>query len=161
MTSPAIARDLRALLDDKSVIEHIPPTYLTDATEARGLKGHADAVALPCDTDGVAHVMRYCYEHDVALTPRGGGTGYSGGAVPAGGVVLSLERMRRVRSIEPLLWRAEVEAGVATSDVQRIARDNGLYFPPDPGAAEQSHIGGNVATNAGGPHAFKYGTTGA
>jgi FAD/FMN-containing dehydrogenase len=65
-----------------------------------------------------------------------------------------------VRSIDPLLWRMEAEAGVTTLAVRRIARENGLLFPPDPGAAEQSQIGGNVATNAGGPHAFKYGVTG-
>ena len=75
--------------------------------------------------------------------------------------MLSLERMTAVRELEPLLWRMCVEAGVRTSEVRRRARENGLFFPPDPGAAEQSQIGGNVATNAGGPHAFKYGVTGA
>jgi FAD/FMN-containing dehydrogenase len=60
-----------------------------------------------------------------------------------------------------LLWRAQVEAGVTTRHLRRLAAENGLYYPVDPGAAEQSHMGGNVATNAGGPHAFKYGVTGA
>jgi FAD/FMN-containing dehydrogenase len=78
-----------------------------------------------------------------------------------GGIVLGLERLDHVRSFEPLLWRIEVEAGVTTAAVRRHARENGLMFPPDPGAGEQSQIGGNIATNAGGPHAFKYGTTGA
>jgi FAD/FMN-containing dehydrogenase len=78
-----------------------------------------------------------------------------------GGVVLSLERLRAVRELEPELWRMFPEAGVSTRDVQRLARENGLMFAPDPGAAEQSQIGGNVATNAGGPHALKYGVTGA
>jgi FAD/FMN-containing dehydrogenase len=78
-----------------------------------------------------------------------------------GGVVCSLERLRRVRELEPGLWRMFPEAGVSTYDVQRLARENGLMFAPDPGAAEQSQIGGNVATNAGGPHALKYGVTGA
>jgi FAD/FMN-containing dehydrogenase len=68
--------------------------------------------------------------------------------------------MRAVRSFDPLLWRIEVEAGVRTADLRRRARENGLFFPPDPGAAEQSCVGGNIATNAGGPHAFKYGVTG-
>src|SRR5206468_7210165 len=76
------------------------------------------------------------------------------------GVVLCLERMREVRAFQPLLWRISVEAGLRTADVHRLARENGLFFPPDPGAAERSQIGGNVATNAGGPHAFKYGVTG-
>src|SRR5207302_4534343 len=78
-----------------------------------------------------------------------------------GGVVLALAGLARVRSFDPPLWRMEVEAGVTTADVRRIARDGGLFFAPDPGAAEQSQIGGNVATNAGGPHAYKYGVTGA
>ena len=106
-------------------------------------------------------MVEWCYAHDVAIVPRGGGSGFAGGAVPVeGGVVLSLERMTAVREFEPLLWRMCVEAGVRTGDVRRMARENGLFFPPDPGAAEQSQIGGNVATNAGGPHAFKYGVTG-
>lgn len=131
--------------------------YLTDATETRGLRGRADAVALPADAEEVRRLVSWCYAHDVSITPRGGGTGYAGGAVPEGGIVLSLERMRGVRSFEPLLWRGEFEAGMTTADVRRHARENGLWLPLDPGAAEQSQIGGNVATNAGGPHAFKYG----
>lgn len=96
------------------------------------------------------------------MIPRGGGTGFAGGAVPIdGGVVLSLERLDAVRSFDPLLWRISVQAGMRTSELHRRARENGLRFPPDPGAAEQSQIGGNIATNAGGPHAFKYGVTGA
>jgi FAD/FMN-containing dehydrogenase len=68
--------------------------------------------------------------------------------------------MNRIRSFDPTLWRIEVEAGVTTAALRQIVRENGLLFPPDPGAAESSQIGGNVATNAGGPHAFKYGVTG-
>ena len=95
------------------------------------------------------------------LTARGGGTGLAGGAIPVeGGVVIGFERLNRVRQFDPLLWRMHVEAGVTTGDVQRLARENGLRFPPDPGAAENSQIGGNIACNAGGPHAFKYGVTG-
>jgi glycolate oxidase subunit GlcD len=135
---------------------------LRDATEAHGLEGHADALALPRSTEEVAAVLAWCYEHDVALTPRGGGTGFAGGAVPLqGGVVLDLRHLNRVRSLDAALWRAEVEAGVTTAALRRRAREHGLLFPPDPGAAEQSQIGGNIATNAGGPHTFKYGATGA
>ena len=76
-------------------------------------------------------------------------------------MVCSLERLRAVRELEPALWRMLPEAGVSTRHVQRLARENGLFFAPDPGASEQSQIGGNVATNAGGPHALKYGVTGA
>ena len=154
------AKALRAKFGDALVLDGVPAAYLTDATEARGLRGRADAVVLPRTAAEVAEVVSWCYERDVPITPRGGGTGFAGGAVPLGGVVLALERLRSTRSIDPLLWRMEVEAGVTTADVRRLARENGLLFPPDPGAAEQSQIGGNVATNAGGPHAFKYGVTG-
>jgi glycolate oxidase subunit GlcD len=135
--------------------------YLGDETEGRGLHGRADAVVLPASAEQVARALAWCYEHDVPVVPRGGGTGFAGGAVPLdGGVVLALERLTAVRRFDPLLWRMHVEAGVRTADVRRLAREQGLFFPPDPGAAEQSQIGGNIATNAGGPHAFKYGVTG-
>jgi glycolate oxidase subunit GlcD len=154
-------RALAEIVGDDAVRDGDSAAFLADQTEGRGLRGHADAVALPATAEEVAGVVAWCYEHDVAIVPRGGGTGYAGGAVPVeGGVVVGLERMDRVVELDPGLWRMRVEAGVRTATVRRLARENGLVFPPDPGAAEQSHIGGNIATNAGGPHAFKYGVTG-
>jgi glycolate oxidase subunit GlcD len=134
--------------------------FLTDLM-GRGVVGTAEAVVFPSTTEEVAAVMRWCYENDTPLTARGGGTGLAGGAIPVeGGILLCLDRLNRVRQFDPLLWRMHVEAGVTTGDVQRLARESGLRFPPDPGAAELSQIGGNIACNAGGPHAFKYGVTG-
>jgi glycolate oxidase subunit GlcD len=133
---------------------------LSDGTVNRGLSGTADALVEPDSPDAVAGVLAFCYEHGHPLVTRGGGTGLAGGSVPAGGVVLSLARLNRIRSINPGAWRMEVEAGVTTGTIHRIALENGLLFPPDPGASEQSTIGGNIATNAGGPHAFRYGVTG-
>jgi glycolate oxidase subunit GlcD len=160
--STSLERDLSALLGADAVLPGSTSAYLSDATESRNLRGRADAIALPADAEQVARTVSWCYEHDVAIIPRGGGTGFTGGAVPLdGGVVLSLERLRKTRHLDPELWRAAVEAGVITSDLRRRARENGLFFPPDPGSAEQSQLGGNIATNAGGPHAFKYGVTGA
>jgi glycolate oxidase subunit GlcD len=155
--------ELARLVGSQHVLEAPPESpYNRDSSRRRGLAGRADAVALPGDAAQVAEVVRWCYSHDVPIVARGGGTGLTGGAVPSdGGVVLSLERLRRVRELEPALWRMHPEAGVSTRHVQRLARENGLFFAPDPGAAEQSQIGGNVATNAGGPHALKYGVTGA
>jgi glycolate oxidase subunit GlcD len=157
----SVERELRAALGDGKVASP-SSEYLKDFTEQRGIVGRADAVALPETAEEVAKVVAWCYEHGVAVVPRGGGTGYAAGAVPIdGGVVLSLERLDRVRSFDPLVWRLEVEAGMTTNNVRRVAREGGLLFAPDPGASEQSQIGGNVATNAGGPHAYKYGVTGA
>jgi len=151
---------LSDLLDAESV--RVPTrAQLHDSTEVRGIEPRADAWVTPRSTDDVGRVLAWCNARDVAVIPRGGATGFAGGAVPLhGGVVLSLERMNRVRALEPLRWRMHVEAGLTTAHVRRLARENGLLFPPDPGAGEQSQIGGNIATNAGGPHAFKYGVTG-
>jgi glycolate oxidase subunit GlcD len=158
----SIARELEAILGPDAVRPGTDRAYLADATESRRLLGRAEAVVLPAEADGVAAALRWCYDHDVPLTPRGGGTGFAGGAVPIdGGVVLGLERLRAITQLDPGLWRARVQAGVRTADLRRRARESGLLFPPDPGAAEQSQLGGNIATNAGGPHAFKYGVTGA
>ena len=157
----SVERALAGILGPGAVAP-VTAAYLSDETEGRGLKGHADAVVVPSSADEVARALAWCYEHDVPVVPRGGGTGFAGGAVPLeGGVVIALERLTAIRRFDPLLWRINVEAGVRTADVRRLARENGLFFPPDPGAAEQSQIGGNIATNAGGPHAFKYGVTGA
>jgi glycolate oxidase subunit GlcD len=154
-----VEQELSEVVGKAGLITEVPETYLVDETETRSLVGRADAVVKPQTTAEVAALIRLSYAHDLPITVRGGGTGYAGGCVPNGGVVLSLERMSRVLDFDPLLWRMRVEAGVTTAEVRRRARENGLYYPPDPGAGEQSQIGGNIATNAGGPHAFKYGTT--
>jgi glycolate dehydrogenase FAD-linked subunit len=160
--SEALERELKTLLGPDAVLPGTTRAYLTDATESRNLKGRADAIALPKDADQVADTVTWCYEHDVPIIPRGGGSGFTGGCVPLdGGLVLSLERVNKLRHLDPGLWRAAVEAGMITADLRRRARENGLFYPPDPGSAEQSQLGGNIATNAGGPHAFKYGVTGA
>jgi glycolate oxidase subunit GlcD len=160
----ALSQSLASSLADAVGDEHLLTTgiaqYLADEAQTSGLRGHADAVVRPGSADAVSAVLRTCYDAGVAITPRGGGTGYCGGAIPFGGVVLSLERLNRILAFEPPLWRIHVEAGVTTAALRTLVRENGLFFPPDPGAAESSQIGGNVATNAGGPHAFKYGTTG-
>ncbi len=149
------------LLGASAVLAEIPREYLHDATESQGVAGRADAVVCPETAEQAARVLAWCDAHDVPVVPRGGGTGFAGGSVPLdGGVVLSLGRLRRMRSFDPLLWRICVEAGTTTAELRRTVRESGLVFPPDPGAAEQSQIGGNIATNAGGPHAFKYGVTG-
>ena len=158
MTTSALARDLAALVGTGNVLSPAPREYLTEASGHPS--GPADAVVLPGTADEAAAVVAWCYERDVAMVPRGGGTGYAGGTAADGGIVIGLERMVRIRAFDPLQWRICVEAGLRTADLRRTVRESGLYFPPDPGAGEQSQIGGNLATNAGGPHAFKYGVTG-
>jgi glycolate oxidase subunit GlcD len=124
--------------------------------------GRAATLVHPGSAEEVAAVVAWCYAHDVAMVPVGGRSGLAGGAavLDPDAVAIGLDRLDAVRSFEPGLWRMEAEAGVTTHTIARRARESGLYFPPDPGAPEQSQLGGTIATNAGGPHAFKYGVTG-
>lgn len=132
-------------------------TYGTDALK----QGHpADVVVWPADPAQVAAVARLCHETRTPLVPRGAGTGYTGGAVPShGGVVISLERLNRILDIDEGNLLAVVEPHVVTGDLQDAVEAVGLFYPPDPASLRQSVIGGNVAENAGGPRAFKYGVT--
>ena len=132
-------------------------TYGMDALK----QGHpADLVVLPASTAEVSAIARLCNRDRVPLTPRGGGTGYTGGAVPsAGGVVLSMERLDQILEIDEPNLLAVVEPNVVTADLQEAVEREGLFYPPDPASLHQSVIGGNVAECAGGPRAFKYGTT--
>jgi glycolate oxidase len=131
--------------------------YGTDALK----RGHpAEAVVLPADTSQVARVVAACAAHRVPFVPRGAGTGYTGGAVPLhGGVVICLERMNRIIEIDEANLLAVVEPHVVTGDLQAAVEKVGLFYPPDPASLHTSVIGGNVAECAGGPRAFKYGTT--
>ena len=117
-------------------------------------------MVLPAGTADVAAVVRVCATHRVPIVPRGGGTGYTGGSVPShGGVVVSMERMNRILEIDEANLIAVVEPNVVTGDLQDAVEKLGLFYPPDPASLRQSVIGGNVAECAGGPRAFKYGTT--
>jgi glycolate oxidase len=132
-------------------------TYGADALK----RGHpADVVVLPGNTAEVAGVVRLCAAQKRPLVPRGAGSGYTGGSVPVrGGVVISLERMNRILEIDEANLLAIVEPNVITGDLQDAVERVGLFYPPDPASLRQSAIGGNVAECAGGPRAFKYGTT--
>ena len=119
-----------------------------------------DAVALPRRTASVAAVLRFAHEHRVAVTARGAGQGYVGGCVPArGGIVLSLARMNRILEINAADFVAVVQPGVITARLQTAVEQQGLYYPPDPASRAESSLGGNIATNAGGPRCLKYGVT--
>ena len=132
-------------------------TYGIDCTK----RGHpADVVVMPDGARDVAAIVGLCAEHRVPMVPRGAGTGYTGGAVPLhGGVVVSMERMHRILEIDEENLVAIVEPNVITGDLQAAVERVGLFYPPDPASLQRSAIGGNVAECAGGPRAFKYGTT--
>src|SRR6267142_5549868 len=154
-----IVSDLRNIVGD----EHIRTddvSLQTYGVDALG-KGHPpDVVVIPGNTKQIADVARVCNSERVPLVVRGTGTGFTGGAVPTrGGVLLSMERLNRILEIDELNLLATVEPNVINADLQREVEKVGLFYPPDPASLNQSSIGGNVAECAGGPRAFKYGTT--
>jgi glycolate oxidase subunit GlcD len=119
-----------------------------------------DAVALPRSVRSVAILLKLARECNVPITARGTGYGYVGGCVPVqGGVVISLARMNRIKEINAADFVAVVEPGVVTKDLQDRCERRGLYYPPDPASRAECSIGGNIATNAGGPRCLKYGVT--
>ena len=119
-------------------------------------------VVWPRTAEEVSEILRLANRELVPVTPRAGGVGYTGGAVPLyGGILLSVTRMNRILEIDVPNLVAVVEPGVVTADFQRAVEAVGLFYPPDPSSLEESMLGGNVAENAGGPRCVKYGVTGA
>lgn len=119
-----------------------------------------DAVALPRSTKSVSALLRFANRHNIPVTARGAGYGYVGGCVPIrGGIVLSLERMNRIKEINADDFVAVVQPGVITAKLQDEVEKQKLFYPPDPASRADSSLGGNVATNAGGPRCLKYGVT--
>ncbi|MDD5262913.1 MAG: FAD-linked oxidase C-terminal domain-containing protein [Methylacidiphilales bacterium] len=128
-----------------------------DAWDAHALP---DVVVTPRNTKQIQELVKFCYTRSIPLTARGAGRGYVGGCVPVhGGVSLSLKKMNRILEISAADSVAVVESGVITGDLQAAVKKHGLFYPPDPASAKESSIGGNIATNAGGPRCLKYGVT--
>lgn len=119
-----------------------------------------EAVALPASTASVSKILRFAFQHRIPVTPRGAGFGYVGGCVPVrGGIALSLERMNRIKEIHEDDFVAVVQPGVITQKLQDSVERRGLFYPPDPASRADCTLGGNIATNAGGPRCLKYGVT--
>lgn len=150
----------RSILPEQDVIADLEvlEKYAHDETE--DLRYLPEMVLRPSVTSQVAEIMKYCYEHGIAVTPRGGGTGLSGGALPVfGGVILSMERFNRIVDLDQENLQVTVEPGVITQVLQETVAAQGLYYPPDPSSRGSCFIGGNLAECAGGPRAVKYGVT--
>jgi glycolate oxidase len=119
-----------------------------------------DAVALPRTTRSVSALLKFAQRHRIPVTPRGAGFGYVGGCVPVrGGIALSLEQMNCIKEINAGDFVAVVQPGVTTQQLQDAVEERGLFYPPDPASRADCSLGGNIATNAGGPRCLKYGVT--
>ncbi|WP_449435994.1 FAD-binding oxidoreductase [Pedobacter steynii] len=132
-------------------------TYSHDETE--DLKYYPEVVVKPTDAAAISALLKLCNEHHIPVTPRGGGTGLSGAALPVyGGVLLSMEKFKAIIEIDTENLQATVEPGVITEDFINAVGEHGLLYPVDPSSKGSCFIGGNVAHGSGGPRVVKYGT---
>ncbi len=128
--------------------------------DATGMRGRAGGVAFPGSRDELARLVGEASRRGIAVVPRGAGSGFSGGSVPLdGALVISTEKLHRVLRFDAAADEVEVESGIVNKELQDILAREGRFYPPDPASLNFSTIGGNVAENAGGPRAFKYGVT--
>ena len=160
MTSAGLKhhRRLKQILPGEIVLE---PRKLADYAGDKWFATHSpDAVALPRSSKSVSTILRFANEHKIPVTPRGAGHGYVGGCVPVrGGIALSTERMKKILGINPADFVAIVQPAVITAEFQAAVEKLGRFYPPDPASRANNSIGGNIATNAGGPRCLKYGVT--
>jgi glycolate oxidase len=161
--SPAIVAELRSIAGDRNVLvdhERIE-AYSHDETDA-GIYGHMpEAVVLATTVEQVAAIVKLANREHIPITPRGAGSGLSGGAIPAfGGIIISVEKMNRVIELDKANMVIVVETGMVTNDIAELVRKEGLFFAGYPMSLQTCQIGGNIAENAGGGKAVKYGVTG-
>jgi glycolate oxidase len=151
---------LRAICGDDLVLTDKSDLEIYGSDETEDLSFPPDVVVKPLTTAQVQAILRHCTARKLPVTPRGAGTGLSGGALPVQrGVCLSLEKMNRILEIDTANLVAVVQPGVITQVLQEAVEAKGLMYPPDPASRGSCFIGGNVAECAGGPRALKYGVT--
>ena len=154
-----LARKLTQLLGGDAVRTD-DATLAIHATDKWFASRTPDAVVLARNRGDVEKTLRFANRHGIPVTPRGAGVGYVGGCVPSrGGIALSVARMNRIKEIHFADGVAVVEPGVITGELQAAVRKLGLFYPPDPASLKECSLGGNIATNAGGPRCLKYGVT--
>ncbi len=159
MDKPALTDALVALLGPHPVAGD-DATLAAHASDKWNASALADVVVFAGSTEDVSRVLAFADAHRIPVVTRGAGVGYVGGCVPVhGGIVLSLARMNRILEVNPRDGVAVVQPGAITRDVRDAARAVGWDYPPDPASLKESSIGGNIATNAGGPRCLKYGVT--
>ena len=160
--TPALLDELRTILGEKNVItdaDRMQPYSHDEVTESR-YHHMPEVVVFPESTDQTAAVVKLANRELIPVVPRGAGTGLACGAVPIyGGIILSLEKMNKILEIDPHNMFMVAQAGARTEEVQQTAAKHNLLYAGDPCSGDSCFIGGNVATNAGGNKAVKYGTT--
>ncbi len=160
--TPALANAFASIVGPENVISYTSSEDLERYThdETENLRYLPEMVLKPANAAEISSIMQICHKNYIAVTPRGAGTGLSGGALPVyGGVLLSTERLNKIIEIDERNLQAIVEPGVITQVFQEAVIAKGLYYPPDPSSRGSCFLGGNLSESAGGPHAVKYGVT--
>ncbi len=158
--SPAVIDELKNIAGAANVVTDPETLENYSHDETPRYKAMPEAVVKPDSTEQVSRIMRLAHANTIPVTPRGGGTCLSAGAVPIhAGIVLSLERMTRVLEIDHDNMMVVTETGIVTEQLGKELAKHGLFFPPDPVSLDSCTIGGNIAECAGGPRAMKYGVT--
>ncbi|MDJ0520980.1 MAG: FAD-linked oxidase C-terminal domain-containing protein [Planctomycetota bacterium] len=158
--TPDVVAELEEIVGAKYVIHSEPDLSVYGRDETEDLQYAAEVAVRPDATDQVARIMKLAHDRGICVTPRGAGTGLSGGALPVfGGIVLCVDRMNRILELDEDNLVVRVQPGVITGVLQDTVAEKGLYYPPDPASHGSCMIGGNIAENAGGPHCVKYGLT--
>lgn len=159
-----IINELVKILGIKNVIynnSEVMEQYSHDEVAEKSYFHMPEAVVKPSTAEEISKIMKLANKYKIPITPRGAGSGLSGGAIPVnGGIVLSVEKMNRIIEIDKKNFIAVVEPGVVTNDINNLVKDEGLFYAGYPMSVETCYIGGNVAENAGGGRAIKYGVTG-
>src|SRR5216684_3084342 len=160
MSTSVLINRLRSIVGPAALL-HSPAELLVYECDGYTIeKNTPDVVVFPTSTEQVVGVVKLCAELDVPFLPRGAGTSLSGGCLPVGGgVVISLSRMKRILEVDTRNRYAVVEPGVVNLWLTNHLRPQGFHYAPDPSSQGACTIGGNVATNSGGPHTLKYGVT--
>src|SRR5207302_3780817 len=154
-----LASELRKLVGNE-IVSNDPETLAAHGGDKWFAAHQPDVVVFARSADDVSKLLRFASREKIPVTARGAGFGYVGGCVPVrGGIALSLARMNRIKEINFADAIAIVAPGVITAELQARAREERLFYPPDPASKKDCSIGGNVATNAGGPRCLKYGVT--
>jgi len=158
--TPGILEKFRRITGDEFVFVDTETLEINASDETEDHQFFPEVVLKPKSAKEISEIMKICNTENIAVTPRGGGTGLSGGALPLeAGVVLSTERLNKIIEIDELNLQATVEPGVITEVFQNAVKEKGLFYPPDPSSRGTCFLGGNLAENAGGPKAVKYGVT--
>lgn len=155
-----IVERLQSIAGKNNVLFDAEALELYSHDQTPNVKADPEVVVRVTSANQVAEIFRLAQQAHIPVTPRGAGYGLSGGAIPQlGGIVLSTEKMNRILEIDKENLMVTVEPGVITGDIHRAVEAEGLFYPPDPASLDSCTIGGNIAENAGGPRAVKYGVT--